>query len=172
MPVDKPQAQMLATLAVACRPHGAPRWDEAGTLAAIAKVRHLALADVAHAVIRAAEDRDARTPAVIASTASLHWRETRTDRPAPLIPGNAETCCHKCGKVRERHAAADHEFLSTAEWVARRGEVDAAGWVQRIRQDLACEEPRPELEPEPVEPEPNPHVEQLRDVLAGTQEAK
>jgi hypothetical protein len=88
MPVTKDQAQMLATLAVACRPHGAPHWDAAGVVAAIAKVHHVGLADVMMAVIRAAADRDAKTPGVIAATTSIHWSERVTER-APRFPARA-----------------------------------------------------------------------------------
>ena len=52
MPVTKAQAASLAELAAACRPHGAPRWDAAGIVAAIGKVKHLSLADVALAVFQ------------------------------------------------------------------------------------------------------------------------
>ena len=88
MPVTKDQAHVLATLAVACRPHGAPNWDAAGVVAAIAKVHHVGLADVAMAVIRAAADRDAKTPGVIAATTSIHWSERITER-APRFPARA-----------------------------------------------------------------------------------
>ncbi len=88
MPVTKDQAHVLATLAVACRPHGAPNWDAAGVVAAIAKVHHVGLADVAMAVIRAAADRDAKTPGVIAATTSIHWAEKVAER-APRFPARA-----------------------------------------------------------------------------------
>lgn len=75
MPLDKDDARMLCALAVKCRPHGAPRWDPPGIMAALEKVRGLALPDVMAAVARAASDKDARTPGVIAATSSHHWRE-------------------------------------------------------------------------------------------------
>jgi hypothetical protein len=46
MPLTDQDIRALVHLAVACRPLGAPRWDEAGIFAAIAKVRTLAIDDV------------------------------------------------------------------------------------------------------------------------------
>ena len=94
MPVTKDQAHMLAALAIAARPYGAPTWDAPGVVAAIGKVSNLLLADVALAVIRAATDATAKTPAVIANTSSQHWREKTQQtapRPGPvphLAPGD------------------------------------------------------------------------------------
>jgi len=92
MPLTKEQGQMLTTLALACRPVGAPRWDAAGVMAAIGKVAHLALADVILAVTRAASDRTAETPGVIAATNSTHWRERVGESVRPSPPKLAEAC--------------------------------------------------------------------------------
>jgi len=109
MPVTKDQAHMLAALAVACRPIGAPRWDEPGVVVAIGRVSNLHLPDVAKAVIRCAEDPSAKTPAPISNAAASCWREktqavTPVHVPAPLR-------CNDCGKA-EDHAihADDHPF--------------------------------------------------------------
>lgn len=117
MPVTQDQAQRLAALAVDARPHGARRWDAAGVMAAIAKVRHLALADVALAVIRAADDRDLETPGAIGNTQTSCWRERATnrhvDRPH-LTPGNT---CGICGQHRtkcEQNPYAEHDFEALA----------------------------------------------------------
>ena len=98
MPVTKDQAHMLASLAVACRPRGAPHWDEAGVVAAIAKLNGLLLADVAHAVLRAAEDATAKTPGVITATSSIHWRERSPHHTTPLPPKAGEFCL-RCGRT-------------------------------------------------------------------------
>lgn len=98
MPVTKDQAQMLAALAVACRPKGAPHWDAPGVVAVIGRVNNLLLADVAHAVIRAAEDPTAQTPGVIAATSSVHWRERSPHRTVPTPPKPGEAC-RTCGKA-------------------------------------------------------------------------
>jgi len=92
---------MLAALAIACRPHGAPRWDEAGVVATIAKLNGLLLADVAHAVLRAAEDATAKTPGVIAATTSIHWRERSPHHTAPREP-HAWEACTTCGRHIDR----------------------------------------------------------------------
>lgn len=60
----------------------ARQWDEAGIAAAIRKVAHLHHADVALAVIRAADDPDLDTPGAIANTRASCWRERGDDRPA------------------------------------------------------------------------------------------
>lgn len=99
MPVTKPQAEMLTALAVAARPHGARRWDPAGVMAALAKVRHLDLAEVLMAVGRAARDRTLDTPAAIGNPAAPCWVERPVERwqPEKTTP---ETRCGICGKPR------------------------------------------------------------------------
>ena len=109
MPVTKDQAHMLAALAVACRPYGAPTWDAPGVVAAIAKVGNLALPDVAMACIRAATDPTAKSPAVISATNSQHWRE-KTQQVSPRnVP--ARHRCNDCGQAEDAPIHRDdHEF--------------------------------------------------------------
>ena len=115
MPVTKPQAEMLAALATAARPHGAPRWDAPGVMAALAAVRHLDLAEVLMAVGRAARDRDLNTPAAIGNTAAPCWVERPVERWMP-DKTTAEGRCGVCGKARAvcesapRFADDDHCF--------------------------------------------------------------
>lgn len=90
--------QRLVTLAIDCRPTGAPRWDAQGIAAAIRKVQHLALADVAHAVIRAADDRSLQTPAPIGIPGSSCWRERSTERIGTATPPRREEACVECNK--------------------------------------------------------------------------
>lgn len=105
---------MLATLAASCRPHGATRWDEAGIVAALAKVRHLSLTDVILATIRAADDRELKTPGAIANPASSCWKERGTDRPASRRewPDDAHRCrtCSMPPVDCRRIWADDHPF--------------------------------------------------------------
>lgn len=117
MAVSKEQAQMIANLAIAARPTGAPRWDAPGVVAVLAKVSQLPLADVVCAVMRAASDRTAETPGVIAATTSLHWREKVAER-ATLTPPKFDAICHECqretcvcpsGPVRRPPERADDE---------------------------------------------------------------
>lgn len=116
MTVTKEQAQMLATLACAARPHGARRWDPAGVVAAIRHVADHRLVDVAHAVLRAADTPDLETPGAIANTASSAWRPVdagaqpaATERPRRT----RENTCGICGKLQtdcEANPWAEHEF--------------------------------------------------------------
>jgi hypothetical protein len=136
MTVTSEQAQMLTSLAVAIRPHGAPRWDAPGVMAAVKKVAHLDLADVTRAVTRAAEDRDARTPAVIASLTSHHWRDRDRAAPPAREPFNGSTFCGTCGEPRdrcERKWAGDHVFESVAHSKARKGTVDISPVVVEVK---------------------------------------
>lgn len=124
---------MLASLATACRPPHARRWDEAGIVAAIVKVSHFDLANVATAVIRAAADRTIETPGAIANTAASCWDNrpapTRQRRPPKPVeeclrhPGQYATACGGCRADRdaadtppappERPRASDH----AQEWL-------------------------------------------------------
>lgn len=118
MPVTQQQAQMLASLAVACRPYGAPTWDEAGVLAQVAKVKDRALPEVIMAVTRAAADRAAITPGVISAVGSQHWAEkVAPPTAAAREPYDPTKVCGVCGKREDRchavsAAVSDHEFTS------------------------------------------------------------
>src|SRR5205085_510653 len=92
MPLTKDQAEMLTALVVAARPVGARRWDGPGVLAALAKVRHLELAEVMMAAGRAARDRDLETPAAIGNTAAPCWIERPVERTVPVKSTPAERC--------------------------------------------------------------------------------
>jgi hypothetical protein len=114
MPLTDQDIRALTYLAGRCRPTGAPQWDEAGIFAAIAKVRNMHLADVALAVIRAADDAGAKTPGVIANTSAPNWQERAINRPVPREPWDPAKFCHVCGK--SSHAGpSDHEFETAVE---------------------------------------------------------
>jgi hypothetical protein len=70
-------------------------------MAAIAKVRHLSLADVALAVIRAADDRALETPAPIGNPKAHCWRERADDRPQPTTPYDHSSACGICDKTEQ-----------------------------------------------------------------------
>jgi hypothetical protein len=121
MPLTDQDIRALVHLAVACRPKGAPRWDEQGIFASIAKVRQLHLADVALAVIRAADDAGAKTPGVIANTSAPNWQERSAPRPAPIEHYDRRVHCDVCGKTADRHGdLAGHTFESRHEAEQRR----------------------------------------------------
>lgn len=130
MPVSKAQAEQLASLAVACRPYGAIRWDVAGVIAAIGKVKELALADVTLAVIRAADDRSVETPGVIGNTRSPCWRERGSDRPTVREPFDRASVCGTCG--RGQHADLDHPFVSVVEQTRRLANEDHGRIAEHI----------------------------------------
>ena len=116
MPLNDQDIRALSYLAARCRPPHAPRWDEAGIAAAIAKVKHLHLADVALSVIRAADDAKAETPGVIANTQAPNWQE-RGVRAVPHEPYDRHTFCGICGQTQSRcesNPHAEHTFI-TAE---------------------------------------------------------
>lgn len=115
MSVTREQAQILTALAIACRPYGAPTWDHAGVMDMIGRVKDRALPEVALAVIRAAADREAKTPGVI-PTAGTHWQEQL--KPPKFIPDSEDhhLRCSVCGQrqfaceTRPRYADDDHEY--------------------------------------------------------------
>lgn len=117
MPVPDVWIERLATLAIDCRPTGAPRWDIPGTITALRRVQHLALPEVALAVINAATDRELKTPGAIGNPAAPCWR-TRTGQPAAWTPDTVarHERCSTCSKIRgrcetERLADDNHEFI-------------------------------------------------------------
>ncbi len=164
MPVSKEQAQQLAPLIRARRPYGAPRWDEPGIVAAIEKVKHLGLGEVMDALGRAADDREARTPAVITNVRSSYWRAEDPDRPRAREPFDDNGVCDRCGKSEatcRRMWADDHPFLSVAEARARKGPTGVD--VAAVKREIACEDRRPD-QPEPVR-KPNPLADAARAAL-------
>jgi len=128
MTVTKDQAQMLATLAAACRPNGARRWDHAGIMAALKQVADRSLPEVIMATIRAAADRDAETPGVIPGPGS-HWAESASVR--SFVPNSAPpgTRCTVCGRTRDgehvAHPYSPRHEHDPDEWVAHVAELRA-----------------------------------------------
>ena len=178
MPVTKDQADMLAALAAACRPNGAPRWDAPGVIAAIGKIKHLSLADVTLAVIRAADDREIRTPGVIANLRSTCWQERATDRPKSIEVIPPEQRCGICAKRRDECERAprfrddDHAFEPDFK---RPAEINVAATVEALRAEvteakgMTADVPAPRKpDPRPLDREanPTPNTEQHREALA------
>ncbi|WP_310962131.1 hypothetical protein [Nocardioides terrisoli] len=104
MPVTKDQARILTSLIVASRPHGAPRWDEPGIMAALAKVADRSLPEVVIASIRAACDASARNPGVIAAPGKAWDSDTvpieAKSRPHP--PKRGQDCPRHPGQFADR----------------------------------------------------------------------
>lgn len=105
MPLTKPQAEALATLAALLRDDlanrtGCPTWNQAGILAQLREVARFPAEDVALAVIRAAVDQGAHTPGVIPSLDGPHWREKLSTAHAPRNPLPHETCPEHEGQYR------------------------------------------------------------------------
>lgn len=140
MGVTREQGVQLAALAIACRPHGAPRWDEQGTVAALGRVSHLALPDVIRAIVSAAEDRTAKTPAVITNLQSPHWRPADPDRQRPHMPYDPAEHCGTCGRPLAGHQG-DHEPVRADRTAAEA--VDSreghAARLKRLRDEAAAQ---------------------------------
>lgn len=101
------QARAIAFLAAAARPQHAKRWDENGIYVFVMKVRHMGLADVTAAAMRAAADRTLQTPAAISDTKSSAWRERITQHTTPN--NKFEECRNHVGEIASncRCCAAD-----------------------------------------------------------------
>lgn len=168
MTITREQAQMLTTLAIACRPYRAPTWDAAGVMAAIAKIKDWSLHEVALRVIVAAADREAQTPGVIASPGmKIPEPKAALFKPTTWDPADICSDCSKPRNVCEngpRFKDDDHEFVSRAVNPSTARHVDTERAVAGLRDVKATAEP-----PEPAErptPEPNQHVEELRAAVA------
>lgn len=122
MPVTRDQADALAALAVAIRAESRyDRWDRSGIVANIGHVKDRPLADVALAVIRAADSEDLDTPGAIANPRSLCWEERKTDRQR-IEPYDRRTFCGWCSQPEHRcrtNPNADHAFESAEQRDAR-----------------------------------------------------
>lgn len=141
MPVTKDQAQMIASLAVACRPNRAPTWDHAGVVANVWKIRDRSLSEVVLAVIRAAADHETTSPGVIPANGS-HWQEQlKPEKWQPETLDPAERC-GVCGKARQRCESAprfaddDHVF---APDFRKPIETNVPLTVQAIREQLTTQ---------------------------------
>jgi len=112
--IEKREAEALALVVAACRPAKATRWDQAGVMAALAKVRHLALADVAMAAIRAAADSTVKTPGVLGNPTTHHWREKVTEPTSTFEPYDVAKVCGICDQPRRRcttNPHSGHDFI-------------------------------------------------------------
>jgi hypothetical protein len=147
MTVTKDQAQMLATLACASRPTGARQWKHDDVMAEIAKVSGRSLPAVICAVTRAAMDRNAQRPSVIASAGS-HWGDTMlaTDW-TPNFVDRVDRCsvCSHTETVCRMRWAGDHDFRSVAV-AAKEAEagtnVATAAVIVALKDELALAPPR------------------------------
>lgn len=135
MTVTQSQAQMLTTLATACRPHGARRWNSAGVTAAIKAVADRSLPEVVMAVIRAAADRNVDSPGVI-PTNGPHWAESAAVR--QFVPEPPEPC--HCGQPHREKADPD---VIAARVAALKAELapTSGPTERRSLEDLAAANP-------------------------------
>lgn len=134
MTVTRDQAQMLASLAVDCRPYRAPTWDHAGVMAAIAEIRHMSLPEVILRVIRAAADRDAVTPGVIPKNGPHANEVIKAPKWEPEILPPAERCgicSHPIHADRCRLCVAIDDHVGEPDFKVRRG--SAVGELRDIK---------------------------------------
>jgi hypothetical protein len=151
MTVTREQAQMLTSLAIACRPHRAPTWDAPGIMATIGQMRDWSLPEVALRVIVAAADREAKTPAVMCSP-SMQIPEPKAPLWQPTNRRDDEGRCSECGlpraacESRPRFGDDDHGFTSIAAnravTAATATEVGAKARVGGLR-DIKATDPTP-----------------------------
>jgi hypothetical protein len=95
MTVTDDQARAITYLAAACRPKGAPRWDERGIFQNVMKIADRNLAMVIEHVIRHASDPSARTTGVIAGS----FTPAAVTVPTSVVP-KREEACGRCGGFR------------------------------------------------------------------------
>lgn len=115
MTIDKRHLEELADLAIEIRPHGAPRWDKAGVVAALLRVQHIRLSEVTRVVIAAAEDRSLQTPAAIGNVEAPVWRVTNPAALPAAVRTHPGRLCSVCSLPESRCRAQwsdDHEYLS------------------------------------------------------------
>lgn len=163
MAVNERDVQALTYLAKRIRQDtiGAGKWDEAGIAAKLSELIGQNLAITVERVVRHAADTEARTPGAI-------LRPFNPPPPVEQVPLEekvpiaalcsvclmAETAC----RMRWAH---DHEFTRNVR--AEEAPVDVTATVKAIKQDIACEEPKP---PPPERPhKPSEHVDALREQL-------
>lgn len=140
MPVTQEQAQMLTTLILAARPHGARRWDASGVMAQLAKVKHLELSEVLMAAGRVARDRDLETPGALGNLKAPCWIERPVERAEPVKTTPAERCgiCARPRHVCEsapRFADDDHTF--EPDFKHKRDGETVAQIVQSVKAEVA-----------------------------------
>jgi hypothetical protein len=125
MTISDQQLRAITYLALACRPTGAARWDEAGTYANLVKVRDRSLGLVIIAAVQAAEDRKVVSPGVIPKPGP-HWRTPDAGTHADVIPFDRTRVCaicnrpeSQCREVAARIEEEPHAFESVAASRAR-----------------------------------------------------
>jgi hypothetical protein len=161
--VTADQAHMLATLGLAMRPYGAPRFNAAGINAQIRRVERMALHEVALVVVAVCTDPSLETPASIGDTRSRHWAGIHVVRAEPpardVAPiGSRCTVCSLVERDCRSRWSTDHQFTRPIEPLP----VDArASVVAELKGHLEPTKPRPE----PAERKRDPHVEQVRELL-------
>lgn len=118
MSVTDDQARAITYLAAACRPKGAPRWDERGIFQNVMKIADRSLPMVIEHVIRHATDAKARTPGVIAGSFTPPApppetsRNPRRGEDCPTHPGQWLANCAGCA-ADKRAATYDDELNTT-----------------------------------------------------------
>ena len=130
MTITDQQIRAITFLAASARPSEARRWNEAGIIAAIEKVRARSLYEVTVAVMRAANDRNADTPGVI-PTAGPHWRAEADDDVPVIERFDPATTCGICGKPEWRcgQIRGDHEFEAAHRVAARKLDPESAASI-------------------------------------------
>lgn len=86
--MTKNQGQALAVFVAEMRTD----WDVPGILAQVAKVNQLNSYEVAHALLRLAENPAVKNPGALTVTTGEHWREKSRNASSSHPPRRNETC--------------------------------------------------------------------------------
>jgi len=176
MTITKDQAQMIAALAADSRPNGATRWDHAGIMTALERIRHWSLPEAIAETITAAADKDAETPGVI----GRQGRSWASVRAVTVDSAPVGTRCTVCGAIEKfhhtyGHVARDHEFSRPHEAPEP---AEVAARVAALKAELApTSQPTGHRSPEDLaeaNPELHDRLEKVRAMIpdAATREAE
>jgi len=147
MRITKSEAQALATFVARCRDD----WDHPGIVAAIQKAAHLgAPAAIGAALCRLAENRELRTPAMLAEPGT-HWTGTTVAKlPPPIMcadhPAEPARECRECRALAERTdhsagaAAVRAEYRTRTRRTPRPEPTPDRTRIEQIRAELDAEE--------------------------------
>lgn len=132
--MTKNQGQALAAFIHELR----NEWDAPGIVAQLAKCQHLNAYEVAHALLRLAENPAAKTPGALTVTGGEHWRE-KSRESARMTAPRREDQCLACGRhldqcsettgcgVRERAVRPADPDTRTAAITAARQAIAGPG---------------------------------------------
>lgn len=140
--IDQQTLRALAYFVARCRPTYAPHaaWDEAGIMAALSRVANMSPGEVGLAAIRAAMDKTAKTPGVISSLDSIHWREkpTAAHERGNHPPTSTDACRIHGGHRDNCSGCAADAKAAIAEQQTRTTRTDDRATPEQVTRHLAA----------------------------------